>query len=290
MVISGVLMRHSQRRKELERRRGARFLAAGQPQAELARHVGVSRQTVMRWERLRQQGGLEALRRAEHFGRPERLSESQREELVRLLKAGSLAAGFATELWTLPRIARLIEERFSVSMVPSSVWRLLGRLGWSVQRPSGQARERDERAIRTWKAKRWPEKEIAARQGRVIVFIDESGLSERPCRARTWAPKGETPVLQYRFSWKQLSVIAGISYWRFYFRLFNDSIKSPQIVEFLKALQATISKKLLIIWDGLQAHRSKLVRAHVKARRGRIVLERLPAYAPEINPVECIWG
>jgi transposase len=110
----------------------------------------------MRWERLRQQGGLAAQRRAEHFGRPERLSESQREELVRLLKAGSLAAGFATELWTLPRIARLIEDRFSVSMVPSSVWRLLGRLGWSVQRSSGQARERDEPAIRAWKAKRWP--------------------------------------------------------------------------------------------------------------------------------------
>ena len=158
MVTFGVLMRHSQKRKELERRRrrGARLLAAGQPQAEVARRVGVSRQTVMRWERLRQQGGLEALRRAEHFGRPQRLSESQRKELVRLLKAGSLAAGFATELWTLPRIARLIEERFSVSMVPSSVWRLRGRLGWRVQRPSGQARERDERAIRTWKAKRWP--------------------------------------------------------------------------------------------------------------------------------------
>jgi len=88
-------------------------------------------------------------------------------------------------------------------------------------------------------------------------------------------------VLQYRFSWKQLSVIAGISYWRFYFRLFNGSIKSPQIVEFLKALQAAIGKRLLIIWDGLQAHRSKLVRAHVEAQRGRIVLERLPAYAPE---------
>ena len=58
-------------------------------------------------------------------------------------------------------------------------------------------------------------KKIAARQGRVIVFIDESGLSERPCRARTWAPKGQTPVLQYSFSWKQLSVIAGLSYWRF---------------------------------------------------------------------------
>ena len=127
-------------------------------------------------------------------------------------------------------------------------------------------------------------KKIAARQVRVIVFIDESGLSERPCRARTWAPKVETPVLQYRFSWKQLSVIAGISFWRFYFRLFNGSIKNPQIVEFLNALQATIGEKLLIIWDGLQAHRSKLVRAHVGAQRGRVVLERLAGLRPEIEP------
>ena len=97
-------------------------------------------------------------------------------------------------------------------------------------------------------------------------------------------------MLQYRFSWKPLSVPAGISYWRFYFRLFNGWIKSPQILEFLKGLQTTIGKKLPIIWDRLQAHRSKLVRAHVEAQHGEIVLEYLPGYAPEMNPVECIWG
>src|SRR4051812_35337358 len=133
-------------------------------------------------------------------------------------------------------------------------------------------------------------KKIAARQRRIIVFIDESGLSERPCRARTWSPRGETPVLQYSFSWKQLSAIAGVSLWRFYFRLFPGSIKSPQIVEFLKALSATIGKKVLIIWDRLQAHRSRLVREYVEQQRGTIALEYLPAYAPELNPVECIWG
>jgi len=74
--------------------------------------------------------------------------------------------------------------------------------------------------------------------------MDESGLSERPTRARTWAPRGQTPVLQYHFNWKQLSVIAGISLWRFYFRLFP----------------------------------------------GAIQLEFLPAYAPELNPTEYIWG
>lgn len=159
MVTFGVLMRHSQKLKEMERRRrrGARLLAAGEAQAEVARRVGVSRQTVMRWDRVRKEGGVEALRRAQHFGRPERLTAEQRQELMRLLKDGAIAAGFSTELWTLPRIAHLIEQKFAVLLVPSSVWRLLGRLGWSVQRPTGQARERDERAIRKWKTKRWPE-------------------------------------------------------------------------------------------------------------------------------------
>ena len=133
-------------------------------------------------------------------------------------------------------------------------------------------------------------KKIAARQGRISVFIDESGRSERPCRARTWAPRGQTPVLQYSFGWKQLSAIAGVSFWRFYFRFFPGSIKSPQIIEFLKALQATIGHKLLIVWDRLQAHRSRLVKAYVEAQHGTIALEYLPPYAPELNPVEYVWA
>ena len=152
-------MKHSEKLKLLERRRlrGARLLAAGQTQAEVTRRVGVSRQTVMRWDRARVEGGLESLRRPEKFGRPERLSTEQRAELVQILKDGALASGFGTELWTIPRIRQLIGERFGVAMVSTSVWRLFGRLGWSVQRPTGQARGRDERAIRSWKHKRWPE-------------------------------------------------------------------------------------------------------------------------------------
>lgn len=87
-----------------------------------------------------------------------------------------------------------------------------------------------------------------------------------------------------------MSVIAGICRWRFYFRLHEGSIKAPQIIEFLKALHASIGCKLLIIWDRLQAHRSKLVQQYVERLRGAIALEYLPAYAPELNPVEYIWG
>ena len=95
---------------------------------------------------------------------------------------------------------------------------------------------------------------------------------------------------QYRFNWKELSVIAGISYWKFHFCLFNGSIKSLQIVEFTKALQAITFKRLLMMWDGLKAHRSKVVHAYVEFQRGRIKRGRLPVYAPEVNPFECISG
>ena len=100
-------------------------------------------------------------------------------------------------------------------------------------------------------------KKKAKNEGRTIVFIDESGLSERPHRCRTWAPRGQTPVLQYHFNWKTLSAIAGVTWWNFYFRLFPGAIRSPQIIEFLAHLSRHIPGKLLIVWDGLPGHRSQ---------------------------------
>ena len=82
------------------------------------------------------------------------------------------------------------------------------------------------------------DKKKAENEGRTIVFIDESGLSQRPHRRRTWAPRGQTPVLQFHFNWKTLSVIAGVTVWNFYFQIFEEAIKSEQIIEFLKHFSA----------------------------------------------------
>jgi len=122
------------------------------------------------------------------------------------------------------------------------------------------------------------------------VFVDESGLSERPHRVRTWAPRGQTPVLQYTFNWKCFSAIAGLTIWNFYFRLYPGSIKAPQLISFLQHLRRHIRGKLTVIWDGLPVHRSRLVREFVAGQKSKIQLEFLPAYAPELNPVEYIWG
>lgn len=125
----------------------------------------------------------------------------------------------------------------------------------------------------------------------MIVFVDESGLSTRPHRVRTWALRGQTPVLHETFNWKSLSLIGGLSLWRFYFRIHAGSIKSPQVVGFLRGLQRHLKgRKLLVLWDGATIHRSRLVTDYVASTRGRLMVEPLPAYAPELNPVEYLWG
>ena len=134
------------------------------------------------------------------------------------------------------------------------------------------------------------DKKKARRQGRLIVFIDESGLRTRPTRVRTWAPIGETPLLQETFNWKSLSIIGGLALLRFYFQIHSGSIKGPQVVEFLQHLQRHLPGNLLILWDGASIHRRALVRDYLAGLGSRIRVERLPAYAPELNPVEYMWG
>lgn len=133
-------------------------------------------------------------------------------------------------------------------------------------------------------------KKKALKERRTLVFVDESGLSERPSVVRTWAPKGQTPQLVFSHAWGQLSVIAGITWWEFYFRLYRGSIKSRQAVEFLGHLRRQIKGRLLVIWDGLAVHRSRRVSCYVGRSAGQIVLAQLPPYAPELNPSEYIWG
>jgi transposase len=133
-------------------------------------------------------------------------------------------------------------------------------------------------------------KKKARREKRTIVFVDESGLSTRPHRVRTWAPRGCTPVLQETFNWEKLSLIAGITLRQFFFRIYEGSVNGVRAAEFLQALLRHIPGKLLVIWDGAAIHRSQPVKTLLAGSGGRLWLERLPAYAPELNPVEYLWS
>jgi transposase len=143
----------------LERRRFKAFglLGKGMSEAEVARRVGVHRQSVNRWAKQIEERGRAGLKGAGRAGRKSRLGEADLNRLEQTLKRGAEALGYETNLWTLERVAALIERDFGVKYHAGHVGWLLKRLRWSCQRPTGRAVERDEAAIKRWKKQRWPE-------------------------------------------------------------------------------------------------------------------------------------
>ena len=142
---------------EVRRHQAARLFAAGrETQGAIARHLGVSRQSVMRWYHAWRDGGRGALRAAGRAGRKPRLAPEQWARVEAALRQGSRAHGFGTNLWTLPRVAVVIKRVTGVQYHPGHVWRLLGALDWTPQRPAKRAKERNEPAIRHWVTTRWP--------------------------------------------------------------------------------------------------------------------------------------
>ena len=132
------------------------LLRKGWSQSQVAREVDVHRQSVSRWAATLAAEGRAALRKAGRAGRRPRLSEENLDRLAELLEAGPEAAGFSSNLWTCERVGQLIEREFGVEYHEGHVWRVLRHLGWSCQRPTGRAIERDEEAIRRWKRVEWP--------------------------------------------------------------------------------------------------------------------------------------
>jgi transposase len=143
----------------LEQRRFKAFglLHKGMSEAEVARQVGVHRQSVNRWAKQIEEQGRAGLKQAGRAGRKPRLGEADCKRLEDRLKRGAEALGYETNLWTLERVAELIERDFGVKYHAGHVGWLLKKLGWSCQRPTGRAVERDEPAINRWKKRRWPE-------------------------------------------------------------------------------------------------------------------------------------
>jgi transposase len=136
--------------------RAGRMLLKGKTPVQVAAAVGAPRQTVYRWLDVLNDGGIDALRVINKGGRPAQLDGAQYDELRQVLLDGPQAAGFDTDLWTLKRVREAIRRRFGVQFSEVHVWRLLGKLGFSSQKPERQAKERDEAAVARWKKRTWP--------------------------------------------------------------------------------------------------------------------------------------
>ena len=138
------------------RRQAVALLDQGMKPAHVAKAVGVTRGSVTRWRDSYQQGGAQALAPRLHPGRQPKLTARQRDRLVRLLKQGPGRLGYHTELWTLRRVAEVVQHNFAVCYHPGHVWRLLRSMNWTCQKPESRARERDEQTVAQWRATDWP--------------------------------------------------------------------------------------------------------------------------------------
>jgi transposase len=134
-----------------------------------------------------------------------------------------------------------------------------------------------------------------------IVFFDESAVSLIPPVRRTWSPRGRTPILRHRFGWKKASMAAALGYRphpdtdgtaaRLCFHLQEPSYNTDRLIGVLEQLAGFYTgQRVVLIWDGLSAHWSTKMRAWLDSQRDWLTAERLPAYAPELNPVEYLWA
>ena len=123
-----------------------------------------------------------------------------------------------------------------------------------------------------------------------LVFLDESGFRLLPMVVRTWALRGQTPILRVPLKWSRLSVISAITHeGRLLTRIQKKGFRSPQIVQFLKHILRHVQGDILIVWDNLSAHGSKLVQQFIESQK-RLDCLHLPPYAPDLNPVEFLWS
>jgi transposase len=143
---------------QLESRRllAGTLLLEGRGVGEVAQIVAASESSVRRWRQIVRKGGLDGLKAKPHPGPKPRLNEKQKQRLVKILLAGPCKAGYRTDLWTCPRVAKIIAKKFGVTYHPAHVWKILRSLGMTCQKPEQRARERDDAAILQWRKQEWP--------------------------------------------------------------------------------------------------------------------------------------
>jgi transposase len=278
--------------KEKRRLHSVKLKGKGWKQREIAIALDVDEGTVSRWLKTSRVEGKKGLQSRPHVGRPPRLTVTEKRLLPGFLSHGAESYGFRGAVWTCSRVGQVIEKEFGVTYHRSHVARLLKELHWTPQQPIERATQRDEVEIARWRAEIWLEmKKKAHLEHRILVFVDESGFYLLPGAVRTYAPRGKTPILPVFQTHDHLSVMSGVTPQGRLFTLTRyDSLNGLDSIHFLKHLHSQTDHKLLVIWDGSPIHRSIGVRTFLADGAAKqIHLERLPPYAPDLNPDEGVW-
>lgn len=266
---------------------------AGERPGAVIKSYGFSRTAIYKWLNAEANGGAEALRSRKATGRPRKLTARQMDQVRRWINGKDPRQhGFDFGLWTRRIVAALIEERLGVRLSIISTGRLLARLGITPQKPLRRAYERDPEAIRKWEREDYPAiRARARRRGAAIFFLDEAGVRSDAPPGRTWAPRGQTPVLPTSGQRQSINAISAVTpRGDFWWRTFSGRLNAARFLEFLRAFRRRRRTPVFLITDRHPAHIAKVVAGYVQQCRGRLELHFLPGYAPDLNPDEFVWN
>ena len=285
---------------ELEHRRflAVQRVSEGYSAEEVADFLGVDPSSVHRWVAAVRRQGAAGLTAGPVSGRPPKLTTTQEKIVRRWLADKPTDHGFATELWTASRLDLLIEQEFGIHFHPHYLTTWLRQRGYTPQLPRRVPRERDEHEIARWLAEDWPRiKRKARRRAAYLVLLDESGLLMAPLRRRSWALRGHPPQMNQKAQHREKVSVAG-ALWLTpsrdrlgfaYQTMVNGYFSNVEVAEFLSGAVQWLDAPVIVVWDGGSMHKGDPINELVEDSPGRLDLERLPAHAPVLMPMEQVW-
>ncbi|WP_434060627.1 IS630 family transposase [Streptomyces yunnanensis] len=301
----GGLAAAGRRRREAHRMQAAELFEQKVKPAEVARRLRVSRKSAYQWQQMWRDGGMQTLVSRGPSGSRCRLSLRCLEKLAGYLEQGPAAHGWVEDqVWTAARVATLIGRKFHVSYSVSGATRLMHRIGFSPQVPARRVAERDEQAVGVWREVTWAEvKARAACGGGYLCFEDEAGFTRRPPKGRTWGRRGRTPVVTVSGRRSGQLSVAGLiamrpgSRTRLCHRLRTHpagksarrSMGERDFIALIDGVHQLVKAPIVLVWDRLNTHVSRAM-GELIAERDWLTVFLLPAYSPDLNPVEWVWA
>lgn len=237
--------------------------------------------------------GVRVLRSRKGTGRPRKLTPAQEQQVFRWINGKNpMQYGFDFGLWTRNLVRDLVQREFGVALSLASIGTMLARLNLTPQKPLQRAYQRNPEAIERWKHETYPAIAQQAREEDADIFFwDESGFRADSVHGRTWAERGQTPVVERPGQRQGMSAASAVNAkGAFWFATYEGGLSGELFVTLLKRLMFKRRKPVHLVIDGLPAHRKAVVKDYVASTNGKLTLHFLPGYAPDLNPDELVWS
>lgn len=278
---------------ETYRMRAIELRKRGKRVKEIAFFFGLHPASVSRWFVKYKRMGIDALMGRKGTGRPSKITLEEANKILNCLKKPATDYGFPTPLWTCKRVKQLMQEEIHKDFTKVGVWKLLRRFGLTNKKPERRAMEQNPAEAKRWVKEEWPKIQAHAKRWQaVLYFQDEAGVSLTPVLGKTWAPKGEIPVVRVTGKRGSFCITSAISVGgRMLFRIEKGKINAKTFIDFLKKMRwHHHGRKVIVVADRAPAHTAKAVGEFVEENKKVFALYYLPPYSPELNCSDHLWG